>query len=249
MSWMKDGIDSALESEAQTNRDIELLMSTTLQKTRVSSQEVEFAPSLSWWGTHKTAKIGGAWEAKQFECTSVKLNFTSRGDSKAVEGKKMRNNKIVEGEECTSYEEYFDGSQEPMKDGFLWGSEKLSRKTQEFKGTLWLSEEFPLSLEKDVMPIVQLLAPSRRHFAKMQSFLEMKVPQEGFPVKMNMAVFPTVTGDAEFTKYEKWEECGTHTEALFEIPSFKVEDPKEKQRAEGAHHPRNHDIENPHPNR
>lgn len=51
------------------------------------------------------------------------------------------------------------------------------------KATLWLSEEYPLSLQEQIMPIVDLMAISSSHFAKLKDFIQMQLPA-GFPVKI-----------------------------------------------------------------
>ena len=51
------------------------------------------------------------------------------------------------------------------------------------QATLWLSEDYPLSLQEQIMPIVDLMAISSSHFAKLKDFIQMQLPA-GFPVKI-----------------------------------------------------------------
>lgn len=51
------------------------------------------------------------------------------------------------------------------------------------QATLWLSEEYPLSLQEQIIPIVDLMAISSSHFAKLKDFIQMQLPA-GFPVKI-----------------------------------------------------------------
>lgn len=51
------------------------------------------------------------------------------------------------------------------------------------QATLWLSEEYPLSFQEQIMPIVDLMAISNSHFAKLKDFIQMQLPS-GFPVKI-----------------------------------------------------------------
>ena len=58
-----------------------------------------------------------------------------------------------------------------------------SAKSQKFRAQLWLCEDYPLSLQEQVMPIVDLLAISNTHFQKLKDFIHMQLPS-GFPVKI-----------------------------------------------------------------
>jgi len=83
-----------------------------------------------------------------------------------------------------------------------------------FKGTVCCARDFPYKI-KELLPILELLTPTNRHFSKLQSFIEMKFPDEGFPLKLEIPIVPTVTGVVTFTKFERQ----IVDSSLFEIPS------------------------------
>nr|CAG4643997.1 EOG090X0784 [Lepidurus arcticus] len=84
-------------------------------------------------------------------------------------------------------EEYFDESEDlGLRD--VGRPKEQSSKVQKFKATLWLCEEYPLSLQEQIMPVVDLMAISSSHFKKLKDFIHMQLPA-GFPVKIEIPLF------------------------------------------------------------
>ncbi|XP_059875354.1 ankyrin repeat domain-containing protein 13D isoform X2 [Delphinus delphis] len=75
---------------------------------------------------------------------------------------------------------------------------EMSSKVQRFKATLWLSEEHPLSLGDQVMPIIDLMAISNAHFAKLRDFITLRLPP-GFPVKIEIPLFHVLNARITFS--------------------------------------------------
>ncbi|XP_057409610.1 ankyrin repeat domain-containing protein 13D isoform X4 [Balaenoptera acutorostrata] len=75
---------------------------------------------------------------------------------------------------------------------------EMSSKVQRFKATLWLSEEHPLSLGDQVMPIIDLMAISNAHFAKLRDFINLRLPP-GFPVKIEIPLFHVLNARITFS--------------------------------------------------
>lgn len=82
--------------------------------------------------------------------------------------------------------EYFNPQSDDSRD--IGTPRELMVKTQHFKANLWLSEEFPLSLPEQVLPILDLMAISSSHFAKLRDFITLKIPV-GFPVKIGIEFY------------------------------------------------------------
>lgn len=74
---------------------------------------------------------------------------------------------------------------------------EITTKIQKFKATLWLCEEFPLSLPQQIMPIVDLMAISSSHFAKLKNFIQMQLPS-GFPIKIEIPLFHVLNARITF---------------------------------------------------
>ena len=79
-------------------------------------------------------------------------------------------------------QQYFD-------ENFDLGTSDIGRlrenivRIQKFKSTLWFCENYPLSLQQQIFPIIDLMAISSTHFAKLRDFLTLQLPA-GFPVKL-----------------------------------------------------------------
>ena len=94
-----------------------------------------------------------------------------------------------------SFSEYLArGWVRPRQDG---------QKGQKFKAQLWLCEEYPLSLQEQVMPIVDLLAISNTHFKKLKDFIHMQLPS-GFPVKIGNNHFANNLSHEQHFQYQKF---------------------------------------------
>lgn len=69
--------------------------------------------------------------------------------------------------------------------------------SQKFKATLWMAENFPLSLSEQVLPIIELLAANISHFARLRDFVQLHLPA-GFPVKIEIPLFHVLNACVTF---------------------------------------------------
>ncbi|XP_056657204.1 ankyrin repeat domain-containing protein 13D [Monodelphis domestica] len=95
-----------------------------------------------------------------------------------------------------SADEYFDPSFS-LEARNIGRPIEMSSKVQRFKATLWLSEEHPLSLGDQVTPIIDLMAISNAHFAKLRDFITLRLPP-GFPVKIEIPLFHVLNARITF---------------------------------------------------
>ncbi|KAL7991929.1 hypothetical protein Chor_016185 [Crotalus horridus] len=94
-------------------------------------------------------------------------------------------------------EEYFDPNFN-LESRNIGRPVEMSNKVQRFKATLWLCENHPLSLVEQVTPIIDLMAISNAHFAKLRDFITLKLPP-GFPVKIEIPLFHVLNARITFS--------------------------------------------------
>eukprot|EP00051_Salpingoeca_urceolata_P014971 m.191400 g.191400 ORF g.191400 m.191400 type:complete len:690 (+) comp18247_c0_seq4:3711-5780(+) len=85
---------------------------------------------------------------------------------------------------------------------------------QTFKARLCIAEEFPLSLREQILPILDLLAPTSAHLANLRDFVSLQLPA-GFPVKVEIPVYRVLTARVTFR------ECrlgNVEDDAVFQVP-------------------------------
>ncbi|XP_075754970.1 ankyrin repeat domain-containing protein 13A isoform X1 [Pelodiscus sinensis] len=93
-------------------------------------------------------------------------------------------------------EEYFDPKFD-LKDRDIGRPKEVTIRTQKFKATLWMCEEFPLSLVEQVTPIIDLMARASAHFARLKDFITLEFPP-GFPVKIEIPLFHVLNARITF---------------------------------------------------
>jgi hypothetical protein len=153
----------------------------TLLKIDLRTDKVQFTQPKGWFHHGSKAETVGMWKAIRNDVSGFEYITLHRTDTT-----KQKNHPRQPRDEgpAMDYDEYFDGEIPPGKGrGLLYKSEKFREKHREFKGSVWFAKDFPLTVQQ-VLPIIELLAPSGKHFEKLQTFVNMKLPNIGFPVKI-----------------------------------------------------------------
>ncbi|MBN3292290.1 AN13D protein, partial [Polypterus senegalus] len=174
------------------------------------------------WRSEKTEVISG-YEAKVYGASNVELVTRSRTEHLSDQDKsKNKGTKtplqsflgIAEQHishngthvtQCASPtnptaitpEEYFDANFD-LETRDIGRPVEMTSKIQRFKATLWLCENHPLSLVEQVTPIIDLMAISNAHFAKLRDFITLKLPP-GFPVKIEIPLFHVLNARITFS--------------------------------------------------
>ncbi|CAG9786526.1 unnamed protein product [Diatraea saccharalis] len=112
-----------------------------------------------------------------------------------------------------SWGDYFSGEQ---LDRDIGRPKLIETKVQKFKATLWLCEDYPLELQEQIMPILDLMAAiSSPHFVKLKDFVQMQLPA-GFPVKIEIPLFHVLNARITFGNIFATESPVPHIECIEE---------------------------------
>ncbi|XP_073322827.1 ankyrin repeat domain-containing protein 13A [Pagrus major] len=228
--------DVTLESMQPAEQEIAKRLTTPIVNTYLDTKDIAFERTKAgiWgWRSDKTELVNG-FEAKVFSVNNVNVVIRTRTEHLTDEEKariKSERNILesllgtveqhisAQGDLTLEYatatnptaitpEEYFDPDFD-LGDRDIGRPIELSVRTQKFKGTLWMSEDHPLSLVEQVTPIIDLMARTSSHFARLRDFVTLKFPP-GFPVKIEIPLFHVLNARITFGNVNK---CSTEEEA------------------------------------
>ncbi|XP_021112951.1 ankyrin repeat domain-containing protein 13A isoform X3 [Heterocephalus glaber] len=217
------------------SREVERRLTNPVINTSLDTKNIAFERTKSgfWgWRTDKAEVVNG-YEAKVYTVNNVSVITKIRTEHLTEEEKKrykadrnplesllgtVEHQFGAQGQDLTTEfatannptaitpDEYFNEDFD-LKDRDIGRPKELTIRTQKFKATLWMCEEFPLSLVEQVIPIIDLMARTSAHFARLRDFIKLEFPP-GFPVKIA----------SQFTNFEV-------DQSVFEIPeSYHVQD-------------------------
>jgi len=127
-----------------------------------------------------------------------------------------------------SIEQYFNPREYPGKD--IGKCRRMTSKSQKFSANLALCDNFPLSLQDQVLPIINLMANSNSHFAKLRDFITLQLPA-GFPIKIEIPLFHVLNARITFGNLNGTESCpnGVITLNEDEAGNLSAPDPDEEE--------------------
>lgn len=213
-----ENVIDALNSNdpSQTKYDLKHLCKQELLTTSVNLSSIKFEVQTNWKGVSKEYKTNG-FNCKLFTIEGLKWNASHRiFESSPHKVGTLRNHSIGD-TLSTTWSEYI---KTPLVDGegkyapLIYKNEELRHKEKVFKGSMYITKEFPRKI-KDYMPLLEAIAPSRKQYEDLERFIELKIPNEGFPVRIELPVFPTVVGLIHFKEYKEGHEIDDNT---FVIP-------------------------------
>ncbi|XP_039218750.1 ankyrin repeat domain-containing protein 13A isoform X1 [Crotalus tigris] len=230
-----------LDSMVPKNKEVERRLTSPVLSTSLDTRNIAFERNTSGFWVWKTerSEVVNDYEAKVFTANNVNVVTRIRTEHLTEEEKrryKADRNPLesflgtIEHEygaqqdlttefastnnpTALTPEEYFDPEFD-LKDRDIGRPKEVTIRTQKFKANLWMSEEFPLSLVEQVSPIVDLMARTSAHFARLKDFITLDFPP-GFPVKIEIPLFHILNARITFGRVNS---CSTLEEALPQGP-------------------------------
>ncbi|XP_038145969.1 ankyrin repeat domain-containing protein 13A isoform X1 [Cyprinodon tularosa] len=228
--------DVTLESMQPAEQEVAKRLTTPIVNTYLDTKDIAFERCKSGilgWRTDKTEVVNG-FEAKVFSVNNVNVVIRTRTEHLTDEEKaRIKSERNVLESLLGTVEQHISAQgnltleyatatnptaitpEEYFNPDFDLGNRDIGRpieltiRTQKFKGTLWMSEEHPLSLVEQVTPIIDLMARTSSHFARLRDFVTLKFPP-GFPVKIEIPLFHVLNARITFGNVNK---CCTEEEA------------------------------------
>uniref|UniRef100_A0A3Q1ENQ3 Ankyrin repeat domain 13C n=1 Tax=Acanthochromis polyacanthus TaxID=80966 RepID=A0A3Q1ENQ3_9TELE len=228
------------ESEMETEEEVDILMSSDVYSATLSTKSITFSRAQTGWlfREDKTERVGN-FLADFYSVNGLVLESRKRREHLSEEDI-LRNKAIMESlskggnlieqnfepvrrqsltppaPNTISWEEYItaDNGRAPHL-----GRELVCKESKKnFKATIAMSQDFPLGIES-LLNVLEVIAPFK-HFNKLREFVQMKLPP-GFPVKLDIPVFPTITATVTFQEF-RYDEFDA---LIFTIPNDYKEDP------------------------
>lgn len=212
------GVDEEIHGIAPSKESIQFRLSSPVVNTAVDFENISFERNKSGlWGWmrsgDKIESING-YECKVFSADNINFVTRTRMDHLDEEAARARNSRtplgfvlgisenpsptteeqnlappspIHHNEQPVKADEYFTDTDLGERD--VGRSKKITTKVQKFKANLWLSDTFPINLQSQVLPILNLMSNvASPHVNKLKDFITMQLPA-GFPVSIALFVF------------------------------------------------------------
>uniref|UniRef100_A0A8C2AKX5 Ankyrin repeat domain 13A n=1 Tax=Cyprinus carpio TaxID=7962 RepID=A0A8C2AKX5_CYPCA len=190
--------DVTLDSMQPAEQEVAKRLTTPIVNTYLDTKNIAFERSKSgiWgWRSDRTEVVNG-FEAQVSERNVLESLLGTVEQQIGAQGDMTMEFATATNPTAITPDEYFN------PDFDLQGRDigrpiELTIRTQKFKGTLWMSEEHPLSLVEQVTPIIDLMARTSTHFARLRDFINLRFPP-GFPVKIEIPLFHVLNARITF---------------------------------------------------
>jgi len=183
----------------------ELLDRPEVHKVNMKTNEVTFTHAKTFWGYDRNETVA-SFDTKVYDVDGLDMVVVKRKRSKEVPFPPP----ILP-------PKYFkEGVKEGKGEGLPYPTEIVKVSHKSYKGQVNMTDIFPYDI-KDILPILEVVAPRAKHFARLKEFIELKMPENNFPVRMEIPLFPSVAAAITFLNFKK----ETPEEQLFQLdPSY-----------------------------
>ncbi|KAK6013524.1 hypothetical protein OSTOST_21157 [Ostertagia ostertagi] len=202
--------DETLEEFNPSDEAVQMRMSSPISTTFIDVDKIGFERSyrgglLGWISSTEKTETIDEYECKVFNASNVNLVTKTRkehlSEEDSARARQEENPNLLTNLLTT-----------------IRRPKKVTKKSNNFKATLWLAEDYPLSFQEQVMPIVDLMAANSAHFARLHNFIRMQLPA-GFPVRIEIPLFHVVSAKITFGQIN---EPGPFVTPLETMSGFKV---------------------------
>ncbi|CAF1196097.1 unnamed protein product [Rotaria sordida] len=136
--------------------------------------------------------LGGVFNFLESSASSSKATTTANAST----SKSPNDSSKSSSPSPVSLEEYFN-SRVDLKNRDIGRPREENVKIQTFNAQISLCDEYPLSLQEQILPIIDLMAISNSHFKKLRDFVTLQIPN-GFPVKIQIPLYHVLTAKVTF---------------------------------------------------
>ncbi|CAF0897622.1 unnamed protein product [Rotaria sp. Silwood1] len=136
--------------------------------------------------------LGGVFNFLESSASSSKATTTANASA----SKSSNDSSKYSNPSPVTLEEYFN-SRVDLKNRDIGRPREESVKIQTFNAQISLCDEYPLSLQEQILPIIDLMAISNSHFKKLRDFVTLQIPN-GFPVKIQIPLYHVLTAKVTF---------------------------------------------------
>ncbi|XP_005110838.1 ankyrin repeat domain-containing protein 13C isoform X2 [Aplysia californica] len=229
------------DTDIELEEEVDILMSSDIVAAQMSTKKITFSRAQSGWlfREDKSETIGGfrshfycvnnlVLESKKrrehLSAEDIQKNKTTlenivKGSWDNAEASNGERRRSLQPPEICNYT-WTDYATSPPGQPPCLGRTKISKESSKaFKATVAMSDDFPMTVEV-LLDVLEVVA-SFKQFQKLRDFMTSKLPP-GFPVRIEIPVFPTITAKVTFTSF-KWKT--DLYSSLFSIPQTYTEDP------------------------
>lgn len=211
-------IDRYEESEQEIEEEVDILLSSDIVAAQMSTKLITFSRAQSGWLFRSDkSEVVGDFRADFYTTHGLQLESRKRREhlseedlvkNKAIMDSIAKGNVMNEVEQArrpslappqkrdVTWREYVEAA--AGKAPVLGRNQLTKHNSKSFKACVAMSEDFPMTVTT-LLDVLEVIAPFKQ-FGKLRDFMQTKLPA-GFPVKVEIPVFPTVTAKVTFQQF------------------------------------------------